>query len=429
MTTRRAGDQSATGAFSTRGSARHTVAFIDLETVDFDRSQRVLEQASQVRTGSVGVVLLAGPEQHEFWRHCVANSIDVAVTELSRLDDDALRVVFTEIDQPLAESARRQVLDVTGGWWSLLQIVLAELQNGHALGQSLDAVAGELRGPKAEEFVHTTGILADSATARAFGDLVALAPEDESAELLTELVATGDAGTDDAAECIELMRILGAARTHAVWWIDGRAGSCQCVAQRSGMSADEIWRLPGPETFVEHVTEAVKGGACCAVVLPSEDPPHCAAEELARAFERKSFATYSADVTGLWPSMSNSREIEATGPRVIAELLGLKFDPGARIDAPSVVLHEDRERELSFLMHADATPKNKVPSAPFSQPLLRPTTHVRSAIASVWSPSLMIQRRRAARPRSHHRHPMVVGGDWCSRCPRLGQPTWRRGRA
>ena len=77
MTTRRAGDQLATGAFSTRGSARHTVAFIDLETVDFDRSQRVLEQASQVRTGSVGVVLLAGPEQHEFWRHCVANSIDV----------------------------------------------------------------------------------------------------------------------------------------------------------------------------------------------------------------------------------------------------------------------------------------------------------------------------------------------------------------
>ena len=118
-------------------------------------------------------------------------------------------MVFTEIDQP-PESARRQVLDVTGGWWSLLQIVLAELQNGHALGQSLDAVAGELRGPKAEEFVHTTGILADSATARAFGDLVALAPEDESAELLTELVATGDAGTDDAAECIELMRISGA---------------------------------------------------------------------------------------------------------------------------------------------------------------------------------------------------------------------------
>jgi len=210
MTSRRASDRGATGAFSAGGSARHTVAFIDLESVDLDRSRRVLEQASRSRRGSVGVVLLAGPDQHRFWRHCVANSTDVEITELSRLDDDALRAVFTEIDQPLADSARRQVLDVTGGWWSLLQIVIAGLQSGNALGQAIDSVAAHLEGTLGREFVRSTGVAADPTTARAFDELVALAPDDEPAELLAELIGVGQAGAKGAAECIELMRILGA---------------------------------------------------------------------------------------------------------------------------------------------------------------------------------------------------------------------------
>jgi len=112
------------------------------------------------------------------------------------------------------------------------------------------------------------------------------------------------------------------------------------------MSDEEVWQLPGPKNFLRRVVGSVSGGACCAVVLPSTKTPPGVGAELARTFSDRAISPYPSHVSTLWPALTDSREIEATGPRVIAELLHLDFDPGSRIDAPAVAGHHDREREV-----------------------------------------------------------------------------------
>ncbi len=163
---------------------------------------------AQRNTPGTGVVFVAGTENVNIWRSIAASgtSNEIAQVELKRWDELSLRAWLGETELPFQEEGQRaELLAVSGGWPSLVELVASKCLSGASRQTALSECRARLAdGDFARQLLEDSGLTALDELFRAwramleYGDPISL---DESLDLLDGVV-------DAPAETMEILRAL-----------------------------------------------------------------------------------------------------------------------------------------------------------------------------------------------------------------------------
>lgn len=197
----------------------HAVVTVDLRTVGhaaaLDAWSRARAAIAGSHGGTLGIVLITGPEQAPLWVRATAEAdASSSLTALHRYDNTGLRQWFNEIAVPFQDDASRaELLAVSGGWPMLVNRV-AEASSADALDNLRTWLANPVH---ADEFVDALGVRADDVLGAAWEFLLtALSGDVADAHTLAELMAIAAAEDAFAALRPERLEAAGYESTHAV---------------------------------------------------------------------------------------------------------------------------------------------------------------------------------------------------------------------
>jgi hypothetical protein len=220
----------------------HAVVLVDLTSVTHTAATTAWTRARDLIAtytgGTLGIVLITTATQAPLWvRANTEADASSGLTELHRYDNTGLRLWLTETPLPFQdEASRAELLDVTGGWPTLVNKVASTLEADHDHDEHPDALV-DLRGwlsqpAHADELVTASGVRDDdtlrqawdclsvelqgvASDARDIADLLAVYAEAGDGETLMpdRLVASGYDSTDAV---VAVLRILGVLVTSSV---------------------------------------------------------------------------------------------------------------------------------------------------------------------------------------------------------------------
>jgi hypothetical protein len=222
------------GTFKAAGG--HALVLVNLRNATWEVAAATWKQARELIAthsgGTLGIVLVSGPAQAPAWPVAAREAaISSGLTELRRYDRTDLRLWLTETTLPFQDNtARDELLAVTGGWPMLLNIVADELtKHGSGLhSDPLQKIKTWLADPEhCRNLVEASGIRSDNALSQAWDFLVRnFADDPADLDTLAEYLAlqgegVGDesdalspdglaaAGYTGTADVIEVLRMLG----------------------------------------------------------------------------------------------------------------------------------------------------------------------------------------------------------------------------
>ena len=143
-------------------SAGHTVVLTDLRSVThmaaLDAWDKAREAIATRHGGTLGIVLITGPEQAPLWVRATEQAdASSSLTALHRYDNTGLRLWLNKTTIPLQDDASRGELLMVSGGWPLLVNRVAD--NGGGESDALEDLRSWLAQPAhADEFVDGLGV-------------------------------------------------------------------------------------------------------------------------------------------------------------------------------------------------------------------------------------------------------------------------------
>lgn len=177
----------------------HVIVIVDLRPVSHTGAlsawSRAREAIAAPHSGTLGIVLIAGPEQGPLWVSATVEAdASSSLTALHRYDNTGLRLWSNEISVPFQDDASRaELLAVSGGWPMLVNRVAEASsvdKDTDARASALDDLRTWLANPAhADEFVDALGVRTDDVLRAAWEFLLtALSDDAADAPTLAELM-------------------------------------------------------------------------------------------------------------------------------------------------------------------------------------------------------------------------------------------------
>jgi hypothetical protein len=168
------------------------------------------------------VVLVAGPDQLEFWQETfeAGEQPGLGMVALRRLDRRAMRVWSLDTGHFTTPERQARLLEVTGGWPYLTEWALALADNHGSEDAALAELAKELdTDDGAAEFVETVGLNENAGLAAAFDSIIAYAGSGASVSDLLDAIKFADhPDPESALACLDALDVfdVDAAGVHSV---------------------------------------------------------------------------------------------------------------------------------------------------------------------------------------------------------------------
>ena len=158
------------------------------------------------------VVLVAGPDQLEFWQKTfeAGEQPGLGTVALRRLDRRAMRVWSLDTGHFTTPERQARLLEVTGGWPYLTEWAVALAAKHGSEDAALAELAKELdTDDGAAEFVETVGLNEDASLAAAFDSIIAYAGSGASvSDLLDAIKFANHPDPESALACLDALDLF-----------------------------------------------------------------------------------------------------------------------------------------------------------------------------------------------------------------------------
>ncbi|HET9894101.1 MAG TPA: hypothetical protein VFQ44_04150 [Streptosporangiaceae bacterium] len=158
------------------------------------------------------VVLVAGPDQLEFWQEALAvgEQPGLGLVTLRRLDRRAIHVWSLDTEYFTTPERQSRLLEVTGGWPCLTERAVSLAIEQESEDTALTGLAEELSTREgAADLVEAVGLTRDEGLAAAFESILSYAPSGTSVSDLQEAIAlSGHPDPGSALACLDALDVF-----------------------------------------------------------------------------------------------------------------------------------------------------------------------------------------------------------------------------